>query len=211
MGKKIIKGFLIAIASLTFIVGLLFAVVILTYDDGVPAPATSSAAQTTPEPTEPTTPTPPQSRMGQWDEIQIIGDANFVRRSEVALQIIRSQTPDVYEWVVHYVGILRQYTTSGMWYDLDPPEFRISSDSYLSSTMWLAGIIVHDARHSMQAYRVPGTFNNPHSQAWANAEYEANLYQIDFFNRIGAPARYIAHLEELNQGILQGEGWWLTD
>lgn len=217
MGKKIIKGFLITIASLLFVIGLLFVVVILTYDDSSQAANNAAVAtttlqeQTTPEPTEPPTTTPPPSRMGRWSEISIIGDSSFISQSEAALQIIRSQTPDIYEWVVHYVGILRQYYISGMWHYLDPPEFRIGTESYSGSVTWLAGIIVHDAKHSMQAYHAPGTFDDPYSQSWADAEYEANLYQMEFFRRINAPLSYITHLEELNRNILQGEGWWLTE
>jgi len=154
-------------------------------------------------------PIPPQSRMGQWDGMTIIGDANFTARTEAAMALIRNYAPDMYTWIVHYVGILRQHSFSGMWYWLDPPEYRIGAGTYMASAMWLAGTIVHDAKHSVQAYHEPETFFDQRSQAWFDAEYEANLYMLAFFRLAGGANHYISHIEAWNRDIRNGIGWWL--
>ena len=147
---------------------------------------------------------PAQSRMGRWDEITIIGDANFTRRTQEAIDLIKTGAPDLYEEILHYLGIVRQYYNSGMWFWLDPPEFRVGTASYTASVIWYASIIIHDAIHSRQAYENPLTFNDIHSQLWHDAEMEALNYQIKFFRLIDAPQRYINHIEHVRDNP-----WWL--
>ena len=149
---------------------------------------------------------PTSSRMGQWSSIQIIGDANFTQRAEAALNLIRTETPDMYEWILHYMGVIRQYSRSGMWWWLDPPEYRIGTPTYTSSTIWLATTIVHDALHALQAYYEPETFLDPNSQLWYDAEMDAVRMQIEFLRRINAPQHYITHSENMMLSP-----WWLGD
>ncbi|MCL2576356.1 MAG: copper amine oxidase N-terminal domain-containing protein [Defluviitaleaceae bacterium] len=154
---------------------------------------------------QPIEPNRPVSRMGQWDSIQIIGDANFIARNQAALDLIRTGSPEHYEMVLRYVGILRQHSSSGMWYWLDPPEFRIGTGTYMESTTWLATCIVHDAWHSWQAYHYDeNPFIDPESDAWFNAEMDAIRVQIEFLQAINAPQHYITHSESMI-----GQRWWL--
>ena len=147
-----------------------------------------------------------QSRMGMWDEITIIGDADFTRRTQEAIDLIKTGAPDLYEEILHYLGIVRQYYYSGMWFWLDPPEFRVGTPSYTASVIWYASIIIHDAIHSRQAYENPRTFDDIHSQLWHDAEMEALEYQIKFFRLIDAPQSYINHIEHVRDNP-----WWLGD
>ncbi|MCL2527568.1 MAG: copper amine oxidase N-terminal domain-containing protein [Defluviitaleaceae bacterium] len=147
---------------------------------------------------------PTGSRMGQWNEITIIGDANFTLRTYDAINLIRTSAPELYTEILHYLGIIRQHSFSGMWYWLDPPEFRVGTASYTGSVIWYASIIIHDAIHSRQAYANPETFLDQQSQLWFDAEMEALDYQIKFFVLIGAPQHYITHIESIRDNP-----WWL--
>jgi len=186
--------------------------VLITYG-ALSQSATQTALVVTPTPTPAPTPVPTptptpvaQSRMGQWNQISVIGDANFTRNVNDALHLIRTQAPEFYAEVLHYVGILRQHSSSGMWFWLDPPEYRIGTATYNASTIWLATTIVHDAVHSRQAYENPNVFDDPRSQDTFDAEMEAVDRQIEFLRRIGAPQHYIDHSE-----AVRDTQWWLGD
>lgn len=145
------------------------------------------------------------SRMGRWDRITVIGDANFTQLTNDALALIRTHTPDLYQKITHYMGVIRQYSSSGMRWWLDPPEFIVGTGDYTSSVYWYASIIIHDAIHSWQEYYRPGTFRDPNSQLWFDAEMEALVFQDEFLRRIEAPPHYSTHI---NNMLDTGTRWW---
>jgi len=166
---------------------------------------TRTTPSTQPQTEAHTTPLPNNSRMGTWSEVEIIGDGWFTERSTLALDQIRNGSPYHWDMVLRYMGILRQYVSSGMWYWLDPPEFRVGTGTYSASAIWYASSIVHDAWHSWQAYHYDqNPFIDPHSDEWFYAEMDAIRVQIEFLEAINAPRHYITHLE----GMI-GQRWWL--
>jgi len=172
-------------------------------------PESTRTTPPTPDITTPPNELPTQNnssdRMGLWDEIEIIGSDRFVLRSENALNTIRDGSPYHWDMVLRYLGILREYSSSGMWYWLNPPEFRVGNTTFNASTIWYASTIVHDAWHSWQAYHYDeNPFIDPYSDEWFDAEMDAMRVQIEFLQAINAPQHYITHAESMI-----GQRWWL--
>lgn len=142
--------------------------------------------------------------VGTWDTIQIIGDAVFTQRVSEALKLIQTGAPEMWTWVLHYLGAVEQWSASGMWYWLNPPTYRIGTATYMASTIWLATTIIHDAYHSLQAHANPNVFDDPYSEEWAGAEWDAVRRQVEFLRFIDAPQFYIDS-SEANIGTR----WWL--
>jgi hypothetical protein len=147
------------------------------------------------------TPTP---LVGTWSSVSIVGDAMFTQNTQRAMRLIR-QCPESYALVLRYVGVIEQYERSGMWAFLEPPAFRVGTGTYTASTTWYAGCIVHDAVHSWQYHRTLAELGHVPRNAWTgmDAEMEALEIQLEFLNKIGAPAHEIRHLESL-----RGVSWW---
>jgi len=144
--------------------------------------------------------------VGNWDEIVINGDALFTANIAAALELIRNGPPETYALVMRYIGAITQGPHSGMWFRLVPPTFVVARRTYTSSTTWLAGVIVHDAVHSMQYHRHLARYGHPVPREvyfGMDAEMEALEIQIDFLIAIGAPQNEINHAKSL-----RGTVWW---
>ena len=144
--------------------------------------------------------------VGHWSEISISGDAQFVRRTNEALDLIRNGPPEFYVMVLRYMGAITQGSHSGMRVRWTPPTFMVGTPTYNSSTTWYASTIVHDAVHSRQYHQhraATGRTVPNHVFSGMEAEMEALDVQIAFLIAIGAPTREIEHAESLI-----GTEWW---
>ena len=148
----------------------------------------------------------PAPLVGTWSEISIEGNAQFVRNTQAALDIVR-QSPSDYEMVLRYIGVISQGDASGMWAWLEPPTFVVGHATYTASATWYAGGIVHDAIHSKQYHQHFAIYGYVPHEVWTGlvAETEALNIQIYFMIRIGAPEREIQWLEYLRDTAYE---WW---
>jgi len=144
--------------------------------------------------------------VGNWDEIVVSGDDLFTVNIAAALTLIRSGPPEIHALVIRYIGAITQGSHSGMWFRLVPPTFVVAHRTYTSSTTWLAGVIVHDAVHSMQYHRHLARYGS-HVPRYVyfgmDAEMEALEIQIDFLIAVNAPQNEIDHAKSL-----RGTIWW---
>ena len=176
-----------------------------------PVPTPSPTPTPTPTPTPVPTPTPtPTPLVGTWDAISIEGNAEFVRNTEAALELIRG-VPETYALVLRYIGVIRQGTSSGMWAWLEPPTFIVGHATYTASRTWYASTIVHDAVHSWQYHTHFAIYGYVPPVVWTGyyAEMEALGIQLQFLIDIGAPAHEISWTEYLRDTVWWEETpWW---
>ena len=153
---------------------------------------------------------PPAPEVGAWEYITIIGDPQFTRNTQTALDIIRT-IPETYDIVLRYIGIIRQGTSSGMWAWLNPPTFVVGHATYTASTTWYASTIVHDAIHSWQYHTHLAAYGHVPNEVWMGyyAEMEALEIQIQFLIDIWAPLHEIEWAEyQKNIVWWDEEPWW---
>ena len=147
----------------------------------------------------------PKTYQKTWKTTEIIGDEFFVERTEKALELIKNQYPDCYDLVTNYVGIIEQYSESGMWAFENPPIFRVGLATYSSSTTWYASSIVHDSYHSKLYNDYLVSHDSVPAEIWRDMEAEMACLelQIHFLETIGAPEAEIEHAKSF-----RGENWW---
>jgi hypothetical protein len=123
--------------------------------------------------------------------VQIIGNADFVAQTRLALYLLETRAPDAYQKVQTYVGIIMQGEHSGMWAWENPPRYEVGDRTAFASATWYASTIAHDATHS-ELYH--------NGQEWEGipAEQFCNAYQLEVLKQIGAPQGEIDYMAGLD-------------
>ena len=161
----------------------------------VPSVVSSSTALSTPVATAP-------GESGEYHgAVQIIGNADFVAQTRLALYLLETRAPDAYQKVQTYVGIIMQGEHSGMWAWEDPPRYEVGDRTAFASVTWYASTIAHDATHS-ELYH--------NGQEWEGIPVEqfCNAYQLEVLKQIGAPQGEIDYMAGLdgNHCDVDGDG-----
>jgi len=171
-----------------------------------PEPETPAETITsTPIPTSSQTATPPLTTEPQTtifnNEIEIIGDQEFIRQVEAALTLLKDKDPEAFSMVEKYIGRIEQGDHSGMWAYKDPPTFELTDRTAFYSVTWCASVIAHDSYHSKlyHDYRSTHSGSVP-DDVWRGVEAERQCiaYQLNVAIKIGAPQREIDYLKSLD-------------
>lgn len=132
----------------------------------------------------------------RYDPIIIEGDEEFVRAIENALDILRD-FPEYYEVVNTYTGRIIRGPTS-MEPQHDAPIMRINTATIQASSLWLAGMMVHEAYHSKLYFDYRNENNRrPPRHVWAGPSGEIIVTgrQREFLVEAGAPQYYLQHVD----------------
>lgn len=151
------------------------------------------------------TPTPSPTNEGDspitYEEIRIVGNADFIDQTRLALSLLKTKAPDAYQKVLSYVAIIEQGDRSGMWAAEELPRYEVGDETAFFSVTWYASTIAHDATHSELYHRYlaehPG--ESVPGDVWTGIEVErfCNAYQLDVAKRIGGPANEVDYLAGL--------------
>lgn len=137
----------------------------------------------------------------EYDEVLIIGNADFIEQTQKALAVLQNNAPDAFEKVQKYIGIIEQGLHSGMWAYEDPPRFEVNDVTAFYSITWYAGAIAHDATHSELYHEYQGRYGTPVPyDIWAgvDAENDTIIYQSHVLELINAPQYEIDSINSLD-------------
>ena len=137
---------------------------------------------------------PKENRRTKEQPIKIIGDDEFIKKTEEALALIREKAPKFYVSVTNYIGIIKAYEKTGMAAYLDPPTSKIGLKTAEANLTWYASMIVHETNHSKQYndYRKNVNKKVPNEIWTGRAAEDACLdVQEAFLKEINAPERFI--------------------
>ena len=161
----------------------------------------SSTLTTTATPAATFTPNPPEKLINAstpaYGSITIVGDPTFIEWTQRALSLLESETPDAYEKIETYVGIIEQSDRSGMWVYEEPPRYEVSDVTAFFSLTWYASTIAHDATHSEFYHQYQESFGSPvPDDIWTSvsAEQFCISFQLDVLIRIGGPPSEVEYL-----------------
>ncbi len=133
-------------------------------------------------------------------DIQIIGSPDFIQQTILALTLLKEKTPDDFEMVERYTGIIEQSDRSGMWAYLNPPKQDVSDNTSFYSVTWYAGTIVHDSTHSKLYHEYIAEHGLPvPDDIWIGrkAEVVCCISQYKVLVAIGAPSYEVDYLWSL--------------
>ncbi|MBI2589046.1 hypothetical protein HYW35_02495 [Candidatus Saccharibacteria bacterium] len=125
-------------------------------------------------------------------KITIIGNGNFIQQSRAALDLLQNKTPNHFKLVVDNMGMILQVDRgSGMNPWFDPTIFFATDEQFRPGTSWYAGVLVHDANHSIQWKDYKKAHPNqpvpPDIYSGETAERECTKIQLAALEQIGAP------------------------
>lgn len=130
--------------------------------------------------------------------IAIDGDKKYKSHVSKCLNLIKSRSIEDYDFIVKYIGIIKQNPKSGMQAWKSPPIFLLSDKSAFHSLTWCASAIAHDAYHSyLYQQNKPVGGGHPPYESWGgfSAERKCNQYQISVMRKIGSSESDIKYLE----------------
>jgi len=170
---------------------------ILVVYAGVDLPVTNTPFST-PQIFNPAPPSVPSN----YDGIEIRGDADFITQTVAALTLLEQKTPDAFQKIQSYVGIIEQGEHSGMWAWEVPPRYEVGDATAFFSVTWYASTIAHDATHSelYTQYELAHPGEPVPDNAYGGVEIERFCigYQLEVAKRIGAPQSEIDYLSTLD-------------
>lgn len=133
------------------------------------------------------------------NKIKIIGDTDFVKKTEKALNLIRMTDSDVWQTVWENIGIIKSAEKSGMYSFESPPVFKVGRLTAEASLSWYASCICHDAYHSKLYHEYQEKHGKVPDNVWTGRKAE-NLcidFQTQFLKKINAPQEEIQHLQNM--------------
>ena len=155
--------------------------------------------------------------------IEILGDEAFVERTNQALALLRDVSPEHFELVETYVGLIEPGRRPSMAPFADPPIMRICDGTTGASLEWFAGVLVHEAYHSklFHGHLHRNGFLNSREYAVANgghgvpfvvwggeeAELKCLAAQLDFLKMADVPQLYIDQIGSMKAFVKSPE-WW---
>ena len=129
--------------------------------------------------------------------ITVEGDAAYKTQVRKALTLLQQKAPQEYQLISSNIGIISQYSKSGMRAWENPPRYQMSNTTAFYSLSWCAGTIAHDAYHSyLYHINKPATKRTPYEK-WAGfrAERSAIDFQLIVMQKIRAPKHEIDYLK----------------
>lgn len=146
------------------------------------------------------------SSLHAFTPIQVIGDKEFVARTNEALALLKTKAPADYALVSASIGKIQQHTFSGMAAFETPPTYKVGAATSSASLTWYASTIVHDACHAKLYHDYITTYKKAvPDDAWTGmaAEMTCLERQIKTLKQIGAPDSEITYAQSL-----RGTNWW---
>jgi hypothetical protein len=142
--------------------------------------------------------------------IEVHGGAEFIRRTEEALELL-GNLPHFAE-IHRHIAVIRQGRRSGMWAQAKRPTFVVGRRTWSHSALWYAGAIAHDAYHSKLYHDAKRGTAHPPADCWTGPEAERKClaFQIKALTALGADDATVAYLEKLRKNpTYQGhhKGW----
>ncbi len=132
------------------------------------------------------------------DEIRIIGDSDFIKKTQKALNLIKERNPNTYRFINNYIGIIKQNKYSGMDVFANPPTFLVGKSTSDSDTFWYASCILHDATHSFLFFSAEKRGEDGSIEYQGHdAEMACLTKQIDLLKAIKAPQYLIDYASSL--------------
>lgn len=130
--------------------------------------------------------------------IQIQGDNNFIKNTQKALRLIKTQSAKDYQMVEQYIGCIKQYEKSGMAAFWETPTFLVGDKTSNSTTHWYASCIVHDAYHSKLFHDALKKFGHVKKEVWTGKKAEMDCLdaQESFLKTSKAPKRHLKSIEK---------------
>ena len=145
---------------------------------------------------------PKENRRTKEQPIKIIGDDEFIKKTEEALALIREKAPKFYVSVTNYIGVIKVGKFSGMRAKENPPTFQVGLKTAECPLTWYASSIVHDANHSKQYndYRKNVNKKVP-KEIWTGRSAEDACIDVQeaFLKEINAPEWQIKSLQKYRQ------------
>jgi len=146
-----------------------------------------------------------------WTETTITGDANFTKKTQKAMDLIK-KSQFGYELATSYIAVIEQSTYSGMRAYDNPPTYQVGEATYNASTTWYASTIIHDAFHSKLYFDSLEEYGYVNSDMWTGQipEMMCLSAQIDFLKEIGAPRNEIDYAISIIDSHYWdiGDRWW---
>ncbi len=141
-------------------------------------------------------------------KIEIIGNSDFIEKTNEALDLLGIHAPGHYARVIKYIGIIEWVDEgSGMFAWEDPPLFKVGEATVGAGTVWYAGTIVHDSIHSKQYhdYLAENPSGPVPDEVWTgeNAEAQCLDFQYDALEEIGADQETLEYIKN----VLETEYW----
>jgi len=131
---------------------------------------------------------------------QIIGNDEFIKRTEAALVFIRDKAPTHYEMVTNYVLVIQAAKASGMRPFGKLPTYKVGVKTAYSSVTWYASTIVHDSYHSKlyNDYRKKFNCKVPH-EIWGGREPENACLsaQEEFLKKVNANPWLVSYVQKM--------------
>jgi len=143
----------------------------------------------------------PKTKSKFGNDIDIIGDENYVKVIDRCLGLLGSKAPEVLKFVDQNIGVISRSSRSGMHAYENPPRFDFSLNEALHSDEWCAGAIVHDAYHSWLFKKnklTKNECNTYHLWGGKEAELEAIRYQEKVLISLGASKELIEYARSLD-------------
>jgi len=133
-------------------------------------------------------------------EIEIIGDNDFIEKTNQALDLLENKAFVHYTVVIRYIGIIEWADTgSGMFAWEDPPRYKVGEATVDAGTIWYAGTIVHDSIHSKQYndYLAENPSGPVPDEVWTGESAEAKCLnvQYDALEKIGAGQQTLDYIK----------------
>jgi len=166
-------------------------------------PERPAQVEPTPTPTPTLTPTPrptprPLLPATRYDAVEIEGDEQFVSTIETALELLR-QFPEYYELANTYIGrIERGRGNTHIEIRRETPVMRVNAVTSEASSLWIAGMIVHEAYHSKLYFEYFNINNrSAPSHVWGRPDGEVMAIerQRGLLVAAQAPQHYIQHVD----------------
>lgn len=133
--------------------------------------------------------------------IVVEGSRCFQHQVESALKLLEQLAPGYHQVVTNYLGIIREWPTSGVRPYDRPPVFLLSRWSAFCSVTWCAGVIVHDAWHSKLYHEHLLTKGPPvPDHVWAGVDSELRCFaaQEDAARAIGSNRSEVEYIQTQN-------------
>lgn len=134
---------------------------------------------------------------------QFILEADFVKKIDKALQLLKGKTPDDFKTMQTYIGRIRATRASGANYNEEIMTIEIARRTFDASLEWLASVLVHETHH-IRKYKETGkkygdaylmTDKKAALQVMIDEELECNRVQLAVLEKIGGTQFEIDYLK----------------
>ena len=131
--------------------------------------------------------------------VQLIGSAEFIQRTMIALEIARNTT--LFKEVMPYLAVIEQSHRTRVKVHSRTPTFKVGERTWKSQSVWYASGIIHEACHSVLYYSNNIKFifiNCTIFTAWVGVEAERKCcrMQLKALEEMNADLYLIDHIKK---------------